>query len=832
MKTFVFALFVLVSVVLAESPVYRVKDLVRNSDGIRATLHLERGRGPFGSDIPELFIEVNFEGNTRVHFKITDKRNKRWEVPASILQKGLPPFDHSNNDYTVDVVDPFGIIVRRKSDGQVLFDSSKNEFVYSNQYIMISNHCPDKEPHIYGIGERVTNFRLDPKNKYYGLWSLDRYAQEAKHLYGAHPFYIEKRGKTAHGILLFNSNAQNIQLNSHTVTYRTIGGVLDFYIFVGPNPENVVKQYQQLIGNPFMPPVWGLGWHQSRYGYKSLNVTRNVWEQYRKHGIPLDVMWNDIDYMQDYKLYTWDKVQYPVPDVQKFVKQLHDNDQKYVVIVDPGVKLEKDYHCYEEGLKRNVYIQKGDGTGAIVNKVWPGFTVFPDFTLNRTQTYWTDMIKQFIDEVPVDGLWIDMNEVACFCDGACGPDQDRIMTKEANDLNHPPYVPFDHKLYYKGLFMDAKSSIGQEYNLHTLYGYFETVQTHKSLVDLTKKRPFIITRSSFPGTGKLAGKWSGDNKSTWSDLFYSISGLLTFNILGIPFAGADICGFEEDATEELCVRWHQLGSFYPFARNHNAIGKRDQEPFAFGPLLIEETRKALLNRYSLLPYYYTLFYNAHVNGGTVIKSIAFEFPNDNMNVVDFLDRQMLVGEALLISPVLDQGASSVYAYLPPYNTTWYDYDSGVEITHKGWTTFSAPISKIPVHIRGGYIVPRQEPGLTTAATTENPYFINVALHHGGAHGSLYMDDGEALDSISAKKYTFITYDAAPGILRGNVRHKGFNVEDRVMNRIVMYGVPRTCLVKLNGNTVSTYTYNEATRVLDVRSLSLPMGASWELTYSC
>jgi lysosomal alpha-glucosidase len=285
------------------------------------------------------------------------------------------------------------------------------------------------------------------------------------------------------------------------------------------------------------------------------------------------------------------------------------------------------------------------------------------------------------------------------------------------------------------------TSIGPQYNTHALYGYLETISTYKALVAVTKKRPFIITRSSFPGTGTMAGKWSGDNFSTWDDLFNSISSILTFNIFGIPFIGADVCGFGDDATEELCVRWHQLGSFYPFARNHNAIHKRSQEPYAFGPLLIETSRSALLNRYSLLPYYYTLFYNVHVNGGTVIKSLPFEFNNDNDQHINFVDKQFLVGSGLLISPVLSKGANKVHMYLPP-SEIWYNYWTGAPATQKGWFDASVTIRDIPIHIRGGYIIPRQEPGLTTTESRKKPFFLNVALDKDGvSNGDLYLDDG-------------------------------------------------------------------------------------------
>jgi len=310
-----------------------------------------------------------------------------------------------------------------------------------------------------------------------------------------------------------------------------------------------------------------------------------------------------------------------------------------------------------------------------------------------------------------------MNEIAGFCDGSCNPNDIR-----RDNLNNPPYLPTNHKIFHKALYMDSKNSLTTQYNSHNLYGHFESISTYNMLIKYKpNKRPFIITRSSFPGTGKYAGKWSGDNFSTWHDLHISISFLFAFNIFGIPFNGADICGFQGHTTEELCIRWHQLGSFYPFSRNHNEIFARDQEPFAFGPHLINTTRAVLLNRYSLLPYYYTLFFNHHINGGNVIKSIPFEFPEDDMDVIDFLDRQFLVGSGLLVSPVLDEKANTVYAYFP-VNNVWYDYFTGFQ-QNTGWHTLKAPIDVIQVHIRGGFIIPRQLPALTTEKTKKKPLFF-------------------------------------------------------------------------------------------------------------
>jgi alpha-glucosidase (family GH31 glycosyl hydrolase) len=228
-------------------------------------------------------------------------------------------------------LDPFGLIVKRKSNDEIIFDTKNLPLIYSKYYISISTNLP-KNPNIYGLGERVYNFRLREDNKTYVMFNKDQLNVEFKNLYGTHPFYVEKRNQTSHGVFFFNSNAQEVNLNPNKLEYRTIGGILDFYIFTGSMPQEVVQQYHELIGKPVMIPYWSLGFHQCRWGYKNVNDSRAVVEGYKKYNIPLETMWNDIDYMDHYKLFTFDPVNYPVTELRKFVDELHANGQHYMVI--------------------------------------------------------------------------------------------------------------------------------------------------------------------------------------------------------------------------------------------------------------------------------------------------------------------------------------------------------------------------------------------------------------------------------------------------------------------------------------------------------------------
>ncbi|GFS01222.1 sucrase-isomaltase, intestinal [Elysia marginata] len=292
--------------------------------------------------------------------------------------------------------------------------------------------------------------------------------------------------------------------------------------------------------------------------------------------------------------------------------------------------------------------------------------------------------------------------------------------------------------------MDARQFWGRHYDVHSLYAHAMAIRTFSSLQSVYPgKRPWVMTRSSYPGTGHFATKWQGDNRAAWEDMHFSIISLMEFGMFGFPMNGADICGFWFNTTFELCVRWHQLGAFYPFARNHNGKGDqyrfRDQDPASFGQEFIDLVRPALLTRYRLLPYLYTLLQSAHTEGRPVVQPLFYEFPGDEQAMK--VDTQFMLGPALLVSPVLAQGANSVRAYFP--DDTWYDYLTGEAIL-QGTVTLETPLDKFNLHIRSGHVIPWQEPDVTTAASRQKKLGLIVALGTSRlASGSLYWDDGES-----------------------------------------------------------------------------------------
>eukprot|EP01137_Pigoraptor_chileana_P037623 Opistho-2@34981 len=774
------ALVLLAGTASAFYPGYAVSSLNPNSVGYTGTLQLPTGAsGPYGNDIHTLSIAVEYQTSKRIHVKITDPSSARWEVPGIVISQA-PTARAADAEYDFQYTSyPFGFAIVRRSNGEALFNStptasqSFNGLVFENQYIELSTQL-NGSPNIYGLGERVHEFRLDPNGKTYTLFNRDQATpyddgKGGKNLYGSHPFYMDVRnGGLSHGVFLLNSNAMDVVLNPTSLTYKVVGGVLDFYVFLGPTPEEVVKQYQEVIGTPVMIPYWALGFHQCRWGYKTVAETWEVVKQYRANNLPLDTMWNDIDHMDRYFDFSLDPTNYALKDMTAFVQDLHNNGQQYMMIVDAGIAIAQGYPAYDLGNSMNVFIMKETENTAVVGKVWPGATHFPDFLHPNASEYWQTSLAQFHSSlVQFDGVWLDMNEVSNFCDGDCASAEHFTEPMQTD----PPYVPGGDALLTKTISMGGRHYGTSEYNAHNLFATLETKETHAFLTGALKRRPVIISRASFPGHGRYGSHWLGDNDSTYDSMRQSIAGILSFQLFGIPFVGADICGFNQNTTVELCARWMALGALYPFSRNHNTVGALSQEPYALGSVVLAASQKALNLRYTLLPLYYTLFLDANINGGSVVKPLFFEFPEDAS--LYGIDQQFLVGSALLVTPVLTQGATSVTGAFP--TGVWYDYYTGAAIVNNSTASKSvslpAAIDHLPLHVRGGFILPLQDPkgALNTKGARTKPYQLLVALSDSGASGSLYWDEGDGLDTISSGKFVVTNYVATVATTSGSLQ---------------------------------------------------------------
>ena len=281
----------------------------------------------------------------------------------------------------------------------------------------------------------------------------------------------------AHGVFFLNSNAMNVHLASNTLTFSTIGGVLDVFFMMGSTPKQVIQQYLSVVGKPHMPPYWEFGFHQCRWGYTSIQETASVAYNYKKYQIPLDTMWNDIDYMHAYRDFTNDPVNYPTEEYIEFVEYLHDNGQHYVHIVDQGIMIDRTYEPFLEGLDADIYIKQANGVNDAVGKVWPGETLFPDFTNPASRDYWLNQLARFPRHgIPVDGIWIDMNEISNFCTGNClSTYNETEFTIENDPYDNPPYYPTASPLNTSTISMNTQTSLGPYYNTHSLYAFYESI---------------------------------------------------------------------------------------------------------------------------------------------------------------------------------------------------------------------------------------------------------------------------------------------------------------------------------------------------------------------
>ncbi|XP_055955044.1 lysosomal alpha-glucosidase isoform X1 [Patella vulgata] len=770
----------------------------------------------YPDDVMDLKMEVKMEKTSRLHVKIFDANNSRWEVPLGVPVSPSPVEDVGDNLYDVTVADvgqPFNFnITRTGTANKILLLQTTGAFIFADQFLQLSYFLSSN--YIYGLGEHRDTLVHSMDWSRFTMWNRDQPPTEKANLYGDHPFYLNiEDGGSSHGVFLLNSNAMDVILQpAPAITWRTIGGVIDLYMFLGPSPNDVIQQYTEVIGHSFMPPYWSLGFHVCRWGYATVNETLGVVNRIGKYGIPQDTQWNDLDYMDSRRDFTTNLTGFG--DQGAMVEDLHNRGMHYIMLVDPGISSTSKAGTYEPldlGLKMDIFVKDHNGK-PLEGKVWPGFTYFPDFTHPNSQQYWTTIVKNFHDKVAFDGMWIDMNEISNFVIGSTSGCPD-------NNLENPPYLPDVNggSLRANTICTSAQQHLSTQYNIHNMYGYTETVASYHALQDIRGKRPFVISRSTFSGQGHYGGHWTGDNAATYHDMYRSISEIIKMNMFGITMVGADICGFRENTSEQLCQRWHQLGAFYTFSRNHNTPGTIPQDPASFGPALAESTRKVYLIRYKLLPYLYTLIHKSNMMGDTVLRPLFFEYPKDSATYTN--DRQFLWGSALLISPVLEQDVTSLSVYFPA--DMWYDYYTGELITSEGGgKILQTPLDKINLHVRGGYILPWQYPNTTTIQSRKNKFGLLVALNSTRqAEGDLFWDDGDTIDTVGVKLYNTILFNADKNGVYSSPLFIGYKDEPMLLGNVTVFGLQQQpSTVTVNGQSAN-YNFNSQYKVLYVTNFS-------------
>lgn len=533
--------------------------------------------------------------------------------------------------------------------------------------IIKKHHLGD---HYYGLGEK-TGF-LDKKGYEYEMWNTDdpsAHLEYFKSLYKSIPFYTVLNEKYTYGIFYDNTYRTFFDMGKENAEYIFFGadnGNIDYYFISGKTLKNVITNYTYLTGTTPLPKLKTLGAHQSRWSYGSSKRVDQIIDGYIKKDIPLDYIHLDIDYMQDYKVFTINNERFP--DFMNKVKSWNEKGIGLITIIDPGVKVEDGYFMYEEGIKNNLFLTRN---GEVYeNRVWPGKSVYPDFSKETTREWWANATKILTNQ-GVQGIWNDMNEPASFD----GPLEDDVMFE--NDGKPATHL-----------------------KMHNIYANLMAKATYKGIKENTSERPFIITRAAYSGSQKYTTFWTGDNQSLWIHLQMAIPMLCNMSLSGLSFIGTDIGGFGGDVTKELLCRWAEVGAYFPLCRNHSSMMTRDQEPFAFDEETIRIYKHALQTRYELIPYYYDLFYQGEKTGLPVLRPLVLNYQEDKETYNQ--NDQFMIGNNILVSPVLESGKTKKMVYLP--SGKWYALNTN-KIYKEGYHIIDAPLGICPAFVKMGSIIP-------------------------------------------------------------------------------------------------------------------------------
>ncbi|XAR70737.1 Alpha-glucosidase [Bertholletia excelsa] len=561
----------------------------------------------------------------------------------------------------------------------------------------------------YGTGE--VSGKLERTGKRVLTWNTNAYGYGSgtTSLYQSHPWVLAVfPSGEALGVLADTTRRCEIDLREGS-TIKFVAPQSYPVITFGPfaSPTDVLVSLSHAVGTVFMPPKWALGYHQCRWSYYPEARVREIAKTFRQKGIPCDVIWMDIDYMDGFRCFTFDQERFPDP--KTLVADLHQAGFKAIWMLDPGIKREEGYFVYDSGSERDIWIQTADGK-PFVGEVWPGPCVFPDFTQSRTRSWWADLVKDFISN-GVDGIWNDMNEPAIF----------KTVTKTMPESN-----------VHRG---DVELGGCQNHlHYHNAYGMLMARSTYEGMkLANENRRPFVLTRAGFIGSQRYAATWTGDNLSTWEHLHMSISMVLQLGLSGQPLSGPDIGGFFGNATPKLFGRWMAFGALFPFSRGHSRDKTVDHEPWSFGEECEEVCRLALKRRYRLLPHIYTLFYMAHTRGTPVASPTFFADPKDPR--LRTLENSFMLGPLLIYSSTAnDLDRDQVQHVLP--KGIWLDFD--FEDSHPDLPA---------LYLQGGSIIPFgpaiQHVG--QAKPTDDLSLLVALDEHGKAEGFLFEDDGDGYD---------------------------------------------------------------------------------------
>lgn len=554
---------------------------------------------------------------------------------------------------------------------------------------------------IYGLGDK-TGF-LNKRHYAYENWNTDDPAPQCdnfRSLYKSVNFFMVYGDNGCCGILADNTYRTRFDFGKEQEDYyywSHLDGALDYYLIPGRDPKEVLGKYLTLTGRAPLQQKWVYGFHQSRWSYYTEREIMDTVATMRRNKLPLDAIHMDIDYMQGFRVFTFDGHRFPDP--RKMTDALRQQNVKTVSIIDPGVKEDPGYFMYDEGMEKGYFAKNPDGS-TYVGAVWPGPSVFPDFTRADVRSWWGGKVKRMTD-AGIRGIWNDMNEPANFT----GPLPDDVQFAEG-----------DHR------------------RVHNIYGHFMGEATYQGLLNADGRRPFVLTRACCAGSQRFCAGWTGDNHSIWAHLQLSLTQMMNLGLSGMYTVGSDVGGFGSDTTPELLIRWCQLGAISPFFRVHYAKGTRNQEVFSFDKETMDACRVSLDLRYHLLPYLYDLAHEAL----PILRPLVLEFPEDK--TCRELTDQCMVGPSLLAAPVMTPGVTARAVYLP--RGVWYDYYTGQRYTGGRYVLADAPLERLPLFAKAGAVIP---------VAQGNPQCVEdireeaLEVFPGRGTHVHYWDDGESFD---------------------------------------------------------------------------------------
>ena len=629
--------------------------------------------------------------------------------------------------------------------------SQEEGFVFT--YIM------DEDDIVYGLGE--SNRGINKRGYCYISNCTDDpiHTEDKRSLYGAHNFIIVS-GKTTFGLFFDYPSKLTFDIGytrMDTLKVSCENADLDIYVIEGENAYDIVKQFRGIIGRSYIAPKFAFGYGQSRWGYKTEDDFRTVVKKYRENHVPLDMVYMDIDYMQDYKDFTVNEERFP--DFEGFVQDMKKEKIHLVPIIDAGVKVEEGYDIYEEGCEKGYFCRREDGS-YFEATVWPGWTHFPD-VLNADARAWFGQKYERLISKGIDGFWNDMNEPAMFCtpEGVAELKEyikDNFMDKEETSgfvlgakVKGLANNPEDYKRFYH----NVNGQKIRHDKVHNLFGYNMTRAAGEAFEKIAPGKRFLMfSRSSYVGMHRYGGIWMGDNKSWWSHILLNLKMLPSLNMCGFMYTGADLGGFGDDTTRDLLLRFLALGVFTPLMRDHAAEGTREQECYQFEN--IEDFRSVINARYRLVPYLYSEYMKAALNDDMYFKPLGFVYPDDKMAIR--VEDQLMLGNEIMIAPVYEQNARGRYVYLPEemkFIKFLPDGTISEEILAKGVHYVDVALNEVPLFIRSGKCIPLAE--VAECVKDIDTEHLKM-LGYEGSNYTLYEDDGIHKDYNEKENYRVLT----------------------------------------------------------------------------